>query len=207
MPKKRSRRDTEARFQEAVLELVAASGCGALGINQVADQTGADKVLIYRYFGGLDGLLESVATSRTWAPPWPKLEAGAVAAQLLRELRSDAVRALRGDSVARQLLRWRHAVANPLTQAFNRDWDAHWDKLGRELGTGLSAEAGREWRRAARLLGLVVEAEALDQPVERTLLDGIALEDPHLSPPENAPETTGEPTTGFYEESLPTNLL
>ena len=59
----RSRPKTEEKFQNAVLKLIADEGCGSLGINSVAQVAGADKVLIYRYFGDFKGLLQRVAVN------------------------------------------------------------------------------------------------------------------------------------------------
>ena len=68
MPQKRSRPLTEQKFQNAVLQLIAQQGCSGIGVNNVAQIAGADKVLIYRYFGNIDSLLQRVAESRDWLP-------------------------------------------------------------------------------------------------------------------------------------------
>jgi AcrR family transcriptional regulator len=57
----RHRAATKARLLQAVKDLIAEEGFGAIGINAVARRAGADKVLIYRYFGGLPGLLAAYA--------------------------------------------------------------------------------------------------------------------------------------------------
>jgi len=49
-------------------EVLAEKGFGKLGVNAVAKQAGVDKVLIYRYFGGLSGLMERYANSSEF---WP----------------------------------------------------------------------------------------------------------------------------------------
>jgi len=89
MTRTRSRPKTEEKFQNAVLQLLVKEGCGALGINAVAQQAGADKVLIYRYFGDLNGLLQRVAESRQWLPTGEDL------LSVLRSGESDALRLLR----------------------------------------------------------------------------------------------------------------
>ncbi len=42
---------------DAVGQLIAKNGLDQIGINRVANHSGINKILIYRYFGGLDGLL------------------------------------------------------------------------------------------------------------------------------------------------------
>jgi AcrR family transcriptional regulator len=59
---------TEERILTAVGEVLARDGFGAIGVNAIAREAGVDKVLIYRYFGGLPELL------RTWGASgrfWP----------------------------------------------------------------------------------------------------------------------------------------
>jgi AcrR family transcriptional regulator len=59
--RERDRDATNTRLIRAVEELIAEDGFGAVGINAVARRAGADKVLIYRYFGELAGLLAAYA--------------------------------------------------------------------------------------------------------------------------------------------------
>ncbi len=69
-PSPRSGRDrdaTTARILAAVGVVLARDGFGALGVNAIAKEAGVDKVLIYRYFGGLPELLaEWGASGRFW---------------------------------------------------------------------------------------------------------------------------------------------
>lgn len=53
----RDRSSTEIKLTLAVEALILEQGFGAIGVNALARKAGVDKVLIYRYFGGLPGLL------------------------------------------------------------------------------------------------------------------------------------------------------
>jgi AcrR family transcriptional regulator len=67
----RDRAATEERILAAVGEVLARDGFHALGINAIAREAAVDKVLIYRYFGGLPELL------RTWGASgrfWPGVQ-------------------------------------------------------------------------------------------------------------------------------------
>lgn len=55
----RSRFETEKRLIEAVGQLITEDGFEQIGINRIASRSGINKILIYRYFGGLEGLLEA----------------------------------------------------------------------------------------------------------------------------------------------------
>jgi AcrR family transcriptional regulator len=63
----RDREATKARMLGAVGVVLARDGFGAVGVNAIAKEAGVDKVLIYRYFGGLPELLrEWGASGRFW---------------------------------------------------------------------------------------------------------------------------------------------
>lgn len=53
----RDRDATEQRMLKAVGEMIRRDGFEKLGVNAVAAHCGVSKILIYRYFGSLDGLL------------------------------------------------------------------------------------------------------------------------------------------------------
>ena len=67
----RDRFATRAAIIESAAAIVAAKGVGALGINGLADAARCDKVLIYRYFGGLEGVLEALGAERML---WPAVQ-------------------------------------------------------------------------------------------------------------------------------------
>ena len=63
----RDREATKTRILGAVGVVLARDGFGAVGVNAIAKEAGVDKVLIYRYFGGLPELLrEWGASGRFW---------------------------------------------------------------------------------------------------------------------------------------------
>jgi AcrR family transcriptional regulator len=66
----RDRYATRAAIMESAAELVAGHGVGGFGVNALADAAGCDKVLIYRYFGGLDGVLAALGEERML---WPRV--------------------------------------------------------------------------------------------------------------------------------------
>ena len=70
-PAGRDRAATEERLLAAVGTVLARDGFGALGVNAVAREAGTDKVLIYRYFDGLPGLLRAWGRSGRF---WPSVD-------------------------------------------------------------------------------------------------------------------------------------
>src|SRR5690606_40121422 len=59
--KKKDRAATEEKIYESFLSLLEEKGPQAVGINAIAKKAGVSKEHIYRYFGGLQGLLLHLA--------------------------------------------------------------------------------------------------------------------------------------------------
>src|SRR3978361_1359414 len=55
---KRNRAATTQRIVDALEQILEEKGLDGLGVNLLAERAGVSKVLIYRYFGGIEGLLE-----------------------------------------------------------------------------------------------------------------------------------------------------
>ena len=89
------------------------------GVNAVAREAGVDKVLLYRYFGGIEGLLDTwgramvmpSADPRSSAAPDTESEADRAAAALLR-----FARAARSQPEALEVMRWELVEDNALTR-------------------------------------------------------------------------------------------
>ncbi len=67
----RDRKETERKLIEAAGEVLARDGFFKLGVNAIARQAGVDKVLIYRYFDGLSGLIKAYAQQGDF---WPSTQ-------------------------------------------------------------------------------------------------------------------------------------
>lgn len=67
----RDRAATEDKILGAVEKVLARDGFASLGVNEIARQAGVDKVLIYRYFGGLPELLRAFGKRGNF---WPSVE-------------------------------------------------------------------------------------------------------------------------------------
>jgi len=114
---------TRKRILDSVGTLLSREGFGALGVNAVAREAGVDKVLIYRYFGGIDQLLEAWASAFDF---WPSVEeilgdapesdpAAFAAGMLTRHLR-----ALRGRPHTLEVMAWEAVERHPLTRILDR---------------------------------------------------------------------------------------
>jgi len=60
----RNKEQSMQKFIDAVGYIITKDGFKSIGVNAIAKQAGLDKVLIYRYFDGLDGLLRAFAKQK-----------------------------------------------------------------------------------------------------------------------------------------------
>jgi len=73
MNRRQSRLLSEQKIIEAVGQVIAEKGMRGLGINEISRCAGLDKVLIYRYFGGLPGLLRRFGESAQFWPTFREI--------------------------------------------------------------------------------------------------------------------------------------
>ena len=138
----RKRQGTEQRLIAAVGAVLEASGVKGIGVNRIAAEAGVDKALIYRYFGGLTGLLTAYGETAAF---WPDLDEllgpskgdlhtlgnGKLAARIL----SNYAEALRRRPVTRALLAWECVERTPLTAALEAVRERRSDELFAALET------------------------------------------------------------------------
>jgi AcrR family transcriptional regulator len=72
----RNRQETEQKLIEAAGRVLAQQGFGQLGVNTIAREAKLDKVLIYRYFDGLAGLMRAYARQGNFWPSTTELMDG-----------------------------------------------------------------------------------------------------------------------------------
>ena len=176
------RRRTEARLFDALGALLRDGGVAALGVNALAERSGVEKVLIYRYFGGLEGLMTEYAKGSEF---WPSVDEiiGADAsllshpdhANVAAKLLGNYARALRRRPITLDLLAWECAHRNPLTVAL----ETVREERSRELFQRLSAAKFPLTGGAAELSALL--AAALNYLAVRSreikVFGGLAIDD------------------------------
>ena len=124
---KRGRLQTEQRILDAVAQVLLEQGYPAVGINAIARQAGCDKVLIYRYFGGFDGLLQAFAET---TPLWWEVDEIIIESEadcrriplhkFLQLLLTRYVEILESRPLALEIMAWEMSEQNNLTRALGR---------------------------------------------------------------------------------------
>jgi len=126
----RDKGETRKRILAAVGKVLTQSGMAEIGINSIARQAGVDKVLIYRYFGSLEELLETYAEESSFWPDSAELlgdQAGLKRPGGAREALSlmlvGQLNEIRRRKATQEILRWEVMEANVLTDYLkdNRD--------------------------------------------------------------------------------------
>jgi Bacterial regulatory proteins, tetR family len=120
----RDKEETKKRIVTAVGRQLASGGFRDLGVNSIAKEAGVDKVLIYRYFGGLPELLAVYASEGDYWPTSAELigdpsmvKADSVADWLVYIL-TKVQMAIRNRPVTLEILRWEIVDNNELTHQF-----------------------------------------------------------------------------------------
>ena len=104
---------TAQRILDAVGELIADEGFERIGVNAIAQKAGVSKMLIYRYFGGLDELITQYLLRKDY---WVNTDVHAISATdvagSLKRLFAEQVAQLREDVTLRRLCRWELTADN-----------------------------------------------------------------------------------------------
>ena len=113
----KDREITEQKILDAVGSMIVTDGFESLGINAVAQKAGVSKMLIYRYFGGMDQLIAKYILQHDY---WVNTElplhdisgVGACLKQMFRE----QIATLRSDMVLKRLHRWELTADNEVVR-------------------------------------------------------------------------------------------
>ncbi len=175
----RSRPKTEEKFLHAVLELVGKTGFSNLGVNVIAQKAGADKVLIYRYFGGINGLLERAGDIEVSLPQIEPIKQQISQSknspeELLKSLSQEIAEMIQQNPTATNLLRWKNAVRNPLTNRFEEQWNTFWQNLAKAVASSSNDNYNKAWKHAILLLKLSVETHICETPVPDQFFEHIS---------------------------------
>ena len=119
----RNRVATRARLIEAVGKLLAEQGFRAIGVNAIAREAGVDKVLIYRYFGGLPGLIKSFSHEGDFWPTMDEVVGGDFEKfqalsrdEKITHMVINYLNAIRNRPLTQEILAWEMVEQNELTK-------------------------------------------------------------------------------------------
>jgi len=153
----RDKERTKRAFIQAAIDLIREEGFENVGVNAIAARAGASKVLIYRYFGDVEGLFRAVAEtldpihSENALTILNEYGPGMSLSGITREAILEGHRTLKGDEIAKRLMVWELSHQNSITRIFSEARES----AGREMTERLWQVASG----AERLPG--IDAQAL----------------------------------------------
>ncbi len=138
MTKHRDSEKTREKILAGLERLITREGFTGVGVNAVAREAGVDKVLIYRYFGSMGGLLEAFANEKKLCPRmediFDNLPVDAPHYEIATRIILDHSRALLKSPLAQELVCWKLTEQNPLTTAFGKSMEKNEMKALAEMG-------------------------------------------------------------------------
>jgi AcrR family transcriptional regulator len=135
----RDREATEQRLIDTIGKIVAENGFEKVGINAVAKQSDVSKILIYRYFGSVDGLMAAYIRQHDILTNLPlALPSRKELPAFLKKLYQTQIKQLRSNPTLRRLYRWELSSNNEMVAEIREQRE----KLGRELTVKVSKLTG-----------------------------------------------------------------
>jgi len=114
---KKDRAATETKIYESFLSLLEEKGPQAVGINAIAKKAGVSKELIYRYFGGLQGLLLQLAKKGDFFKSLLMLQNEDLeTVESVKEFAKAGTKELRENKLTQEILRWQLLENNDATR-------------------------------------------------------------------------------------------
>ena len=148
----RDREATERRLVDTVGELIRENGFEKIGVNAVAARSGVSKILVYRYFGSVEGLLAAyIRRYDLWLNFPQDLPGREELPEFLKRTFRAQIARLRGDATLKRLYRWELSSDNELIVRLREQRE----QVGRELIRRVCDVTGRPEEQIAPLASLL----------------------------------------------------
>ncbi|MFA7262037.1 MAG: helix-turn-helix domain-containing protein [Caulobacter sp.] len=201
-PTPRDRATTERGIVEAAAALLAQRGFAALNVQAIAEAAGVDRKLVYRYFGGVEGVVERLGAEVRWTlgeatDARPAGSYGEAAAGLALAYGQ----ALAGDPLMRGLAAWEVVEDTPVLRNLDAARSAAMQGWTATRLAGLERPTGIDVPAINAVLIAGVQMLALRRARQRPFA-GVALDDAGWARIEAAVERIGATA---YAKSGPTD--
>ncbi|MGO4820662.1 MULTISPECIES: TetR/AcrR family transcriptional regulator [unclassified Flavobacterium] len=121
---KKDRGLTEEKIYNAFLDILKDKGPQGVGINAIAKEAGVSKTLIYRYFGGMKGLLLTFAQKGHFFKSLLSIDENKDNLDNLRSFIKEGTKELRENSLTQEILRWQLIENNEDTKSLFKYFNA-----------------------------------------------------------------------------------
>lgn len=111
----RAREATEKRLLDAIGMMITDNGFEKIGINAIASQSGVSKILIYRYFGSVEGLIAAYIQQHDFWLNFPlELPDRKQLPVFLKSMFQKQIEQLRNNPTLKRLYRWELSCNNKM---------------------------------------------------------------------------------------------
>jgi AcrR family transcriptional regulator len=151
----RDRAATEKRLLDTIGKMIAERGFEKIGINAVSAQSGVSKILIYRYFGTVEGLIVAYIRQYDFWINFPrKLPGREKLADFLKKMFRKQIQQLRNDPILRRLYRWELSTNNAMIDELRQQRE----ETGVWLIDAVSKITGSDQREVAGLATIITSS-------------------------------------------------
>jgi AcrR family transcriptional regulator len=148
----KDRAATEKRLLDTIGKMIADRGFEKIGINAVSAQSGVSKILIYRYFGTVEGLIVAYIKQHDFWINFPrKLPRREKLADFLKTMFHQQIERLRNDPILKRLYRWELSAKNAMIDELCRQRE----ETGLWLIDAVSKITGNDPKEVAALAAII----------------------------------------------------
>ena len=138
-PIERDRETTERRLLDTIGQMITESGFEKIGSNAVASQSGVSKILIYRYFGSVEGLMAAYIRQHDFWINFPQeLPDRSQLPTFLKNMFKEQIEQLRSNPTLKRLYRWELSSDNAIVMTLREQRE----KAGMQRLTKISELTG-----------------------------------------------------------------
>lgn len=111
----RDREATEKRLLNTIGKMIAENGFEKIGINAIASQSSVSKILIYRYFGSVDGLMTAYIRQHDFWLNFPlEFPSREELPSFVKKMFQGQIEQLRSNPTLKRLYRWELSCNNDM---------------------------------------------------------------------------------------------
>ena len=148
----RDREATEKRLLDTIGQMIIEQGFEKIGINAVSAQSGVSKILIYRYFNSIDGLIAAYIRKHDfWLNTSFEFSDTMQMLPTIKEMFYKHIERLRIDPVLRKLYRWELSCNNDIIKSLREQRE----KVGMNLIEQVCTLSGRPKQEIAVLSAII----------------------------------------------------
>ena len=148
----RDREATEKRLLDTIGQMIIEQGFEKIGINAVSAQSGVSKILIYRYFNSIDGLIAAYIRKHDfWLNTSFEFSDTVQMLPNIKEMFYKHIERLRIDPVLRKLYRWELSCNNDIIKSLREQRE----KVGMNLIEQVCTLSGRPKQEIAVLSAII----------------------------------------------------